>query len=81
MQAVVLRDHGEPEVLGIEDIPDPSPGAEDVLVEVHSTALNRADLLQRRGLYPGQPAAFEVPGMEFAGTVVECGDRVSGEAV
>ncbi len=76
MRAVVLETHGGPEVLTIRDVPDPVPGPEEVLVDVRATALNRADLLQRMGLYPGPPMEHEIPGMEFAGTVVEVGDRV-----
>jgi putative PIG3 family NAD(P)H quinone oxidoreductase len=48
-----------------------------VLVQVRATALNRADLLQRRGLYPNPfPDAHDVPGMEFSGTVASVGERV-----
>lgn len=77
MQAVVLESHGGPEVLTLREVPDPAPGPEEVLVEVVGTALNRADLLQRMGLYPDpSPASeHEIPGMEFAGRVVEVGPR------
>jgi NADPH:quinone reductase len=75
MRAVVLAEHGGPEVLRVVDVPDPEPGAEEVVVEVVATALNRADLLQRRGRYPGPPMEHEIPGMEFAGRVVAAGDR------
>jgi putative PIG3 family NAD(P)H quinone oxidoreductase len=81
MRAVVLRDKGGPEVLGIEDVPDPVPGPEDLLVDVAATALNRADLLQRRGAYPGPPMVHEIPGLEFAGRVAATGDRVTGWSV
>ena len=86
MRAVVLRGYGGPEVLRIEDVPAPAPGAEDILVSVSATALNRADLLQRLGLYPNPHAAdLEIPGLEFAGTVKAVGDRVTawkpGDAV
>ena len=77
MKAVVLRDHGGPEVLEIEDVPDPKPGPEDVLVRVVSTALNRADILQRMGLYPGPKAANEIPGLEYAGVVEQVGSHVT----
>jgi len=76
MRAVVLDEHGDVDVLEIREVPDPVPGPEEVLVHVASTALNRADLLQRMGLYPGPPAELEIPGMEFAGTVAAVGDRV-----
>lgn len=77
MRAVVLRDKGGPEVLRIEDVPDPEPGPEEIAVAVTGTALNRADLLQRRGLYPGPKMAHEIPGLEFAGRVSALGQRVS----
>lgn len=81
MRAVVLRDKGGPEVLGVEEVPDPVAGPEEVLVDVVATALNRADLLQRRGLYPGPPMEHEIPGMEFAGRVAGVGDRVTAWSV
>lgn len=78
MRAVVLRSHGGPDSLTIEDVPDPVGGPEDVLVRVRSTALNRADLLQTMGMYPNpRPAAIEIPGLEFAGVVEAVGDRVT----
>lgn len=81
MRAVVLDTYGGTEVLGIRDIPAPVPGPEEVLVDVTSTALNRADLLQRQGLYPGPKMDHEVPGMEFSGTVAAIGDRVASAKV
>lgn len=53
------------------------PGPEEVVVEVAATALNRADVLQRMGFYPqpGLAPAFEIPGLELAGRVVQLGDR------
>jgi putative PIG3 family NAD(P)H quinone oxidoreductase len=86
MRAVVLRAHGGPEVLTIEEVPDPVPGPEEVLVDIASTAVNRADLLQRMGFYPPPFAeALEIPGLEFAGTVRACGSRATrwrpGDAV
>ena len=78
MKAVVLREHGGPEVLQIEDVPSPICGAEDILVSVVATALNRADLLQRMGFYPNPfPQGPEIPGLEFAGTVKAVGERVT----
>jgi putative PIG3 family NAD(P)H quinone oxidoreductase len=77
MRAVVLRSHGGPECLTIEDVPDPVVGADDVLVDIRATALNRADLLQVMGLYPNPyPGTVEIPGMEFSGTVAAVGARV-----
>ncbi len=57
MRAVVLEEKGGPEVLRVREVPAPRPGPEEVVVEVVATALNRADLLQRRGFYPGPPMA------------------------
>ena len=72
MRAVVLTEFGEPQVLRVAEVPVPVPAADEVLVRVHATALNRADLLQRRGLYPNPfPGAHDIPGMEFAGEVVD----------
>ncbi len=75
MRAVVLRSHGGPEVLQLEDVADPEPGPEEVLVDVVATALNRADLIQRMGFYPGPPMALEIPGLEFSGRVAAVGAR------
>ncbi|MFN7965522.1 MAG: NAD(P)H-quinone oxidoreductase [Acidobacteriota bacterium] len=65
---------GPPEVLQLREVPDPTAGAGEVLVQVHATALNRADLLQRRGHYPAPPGVpADIPGLEVAGEVVRCG--------
>jgi NADPH:quinone reductase len=88
MRAVVISRFGGPEVLEIQDVPAPQAGPEEVLVRVRSTALNRADLLQRSGRYAAPPGASEnIPGLEFAGEVAALGanaqrrhegDRVMG---
>jgi len=78
---VVLNEYGDEQVLQLAEVPDPVPGPEEVLVQVESTAVNRADLLQRMGLYPGPPMAHEIPGLEFAGRVVGRGERVGGVGV
>ncbi|MEC9450242.1 MAG: zinc-binding dehydrogenase, partial [Actinomycetota bacterium] len=74
MRAAVITAYGGPEVLQVADVPEPVPGPAEVLVDVVASALNRADLLQRMGLYPGPPMDPEVPGLEFAGRVVAMGD-------
>jgi NADPH:quinone reductase len=82
MRAAVITKPGGPEVLSIESRPVPSPGPDDVLVRVHTSAINRADVLQRMGRYPapaGVPA--EIPGLEFAGDVVATGANVRDRAV
>jgi NADPH2:quinone reductase len=60
----------------IHNLPLPIPGPNQVLIKVASTALNRADTLQRRGLYPPPAGVTEVLGLELAGTVVETGEPV-----
>lgn len=78
MKAVVLRSHGGTEVLQFEDIPSLVPDDHDIVVAVHATALNRADLLQRMGLYPNPfPEEYDVPGLEYAGVVEAVGSRVT----
>lgn len=77
MRAVVLNEYGTTDVLSLADVPRPEPGADELLVRLRATALNRADLLQRMGFYPGPPMEHEIPGMEFAGTVESTGARVT----
>lgn len=74
MRAIRIEGPARDLVLG--DVPRPEVGAESVLVEVHATAVNRADLLQRRGLYPPPPGESEILGLEAAGVVSEVGADV-----
>ena len=69
MRAVVISEFGGPEVLRVASRPDPVPGRGEIVVRVATSGVNRADLLQRRGLYPPPHGESEVPGLEFAGTV------------
>ncbi|HQR26016.1 MAG TPA: NAD(P)H-quinone oxidoreductase [Nocardioides sp.] len=78
MLAVTATEPGGPEVLRLQERPDPRPGPHDVLVEVAATAVNRADLLQRRGFYPPPPGASDVLGLECSGTVADVGSAVTG---
>jgi putative PIG3 family NAD(P)H quinone oxidoreductase len=74
MHAAVITRPGPPEVLAVREVPTPTPGAEQILVRVRASALNRADLLQRRGGYPAPPGApADVPGLEYAGEVAALG--------
>jgi putative PIG3 family NAD(P)H quinone oxidoreductase len=78
MKAVVFKGKGGPEVIALEERPDPAPSRGEVLVRVRAAALNRADLLQRRGLYPPPPGTRpDVPGMELAGEVAALGEGVT----
>ena len=74
MKAAWIAKFGGPDGLEIRNVPKPRPVADQVLVRVRVSALNRADLLQRQGKYPA-PAGFpqEIPGIEFAGEVAEVG--------
>lgn len=81
MHAVVVTRPGGPEVLEWREVPDPVAGPHEVLVRVAATAVNRADLMQRRGHYPPPPGASDYPGLECSGTVVELGARVTGWSV
>ena len=63
--------------LKIEHGPMPTPRAGEVLIKVHSAGLNRADLLQRKGLYPPPEDASPIMGLEVSGTVVALGDQVT----
>jgi putative PIG3 family NAD(P)H quinone oxidoreductase len=78
MRALTILRPGGPEVLEIRSVAEPSIGPEEVLVRVRASALNRADVLQRRGLYPAPPGApADIPGLEFAGEIEACGTLVA----
>jgi putative PIG3 family NAD(P)H quinone oxidoreductase len=78
MRAAVITRSGGPEVLEIREVPTPVPATGEVLVRVHGSALNRADLLQREGRYPAPSGAAQaIPGLEFAGEVVRRGMAVT----
>jgi len=84
VRAVVLTEKGGPEVLRVhDDVPDPEPGPDEVVVDVVATALNRADVLQRMGFYPqpGPVPEHEIPGLELAGRVSAVGPRVTAWSV
>jgi putative PIG3 family NAD(P)H quinone oxidoreductase len=78
MYAVTIAQPGGPEVLTWSEVPDPVPGPGEVLVDVHASAVNRPDLLQRAGHYPPPPGAPPYPGLECSGLVAAVGPQVSG---
>ena len=80
MYAVTVTEPGGPEVLEWSKVPDPRPGPGEVLIQVHASGVNRADLLQRSGRYPPPPGAPPYPGLECSGVVVEVGPEVTGVA-
>jgi len=78
MRAVVVDQPGDPEVMRLADVPDPVAQPGEVVLRVHATAVNRADLLQRMGFYPPPPGASEILGLEASGEVDQVGDGVEG---
>jgi len=80
MRAVVVEQHGGPEVLQAIERPDPSPGPGGLLVEVAAAGVNFMDIYQREGRPPYLGGVPFVPGAEGAGTVTAVGDGVSGFA-
>jgi putative PIG3 family NAD(P)H quinone oxidoreductase len=78
MHAITVTEPGGPEVLTWTEVPDPTPGPGEVLLDVAASAVNRADLLQRQGSYPPPPGTSDVIGLECSGTVAELGPDVTG---
>jgi NADPH:quinone reductase len=77
MRAAIITRPGGPEVLTVRGVSPPNVAAHHVIVRVHASALNRADLLQREGRYPVPAGApHDIPGLEFAGEVAEVGPEV-----
>jgi len=78
MKAVLIDRPGDESVLRIGEAPEPVLGAGALRLRVVATAVNRADLLQRQGLYPAPPGASPILGLECAGTVIEVAPGVTG---
>jgi putative PIG3 family NAD(P)H quinone oxidoreductase len=79
MKAVRFTGKGGPEVVELAEVEAPAPSRGEVLVRVRAAAMNRADLLQRRGLYPPPPGFREdIPGLELAGEIAALGEAVTG---
>lgn len=78
MWAITFEEPGPPEVLRWTEVAVPEARRGELLVRVRATAVNRADVLQRRGLYPPPPGVRpDIPGLEFAGVVENVGEGVS----
>ena len=77
MYAVTVPEPGGPEALVWAEVPDPEPGPDEVLIDIVASAVNRADLLQRAGLYPPPPGAPAYPGLECSGLVAAIGPLVT----
>ena len=81
MRAVVITRHGPPEVLRVEERPDPPVGPGQVRIAVKAAGINFADLMARAGTYPDAPPVPCVVGYEVAGEVESVGDGVEGTSV
>jgi tumor protein p53-inducible protein 3 len=81
MRAILVHEPGDERVLQLGEAPSPTLGPEDVRIRVRATAVNRADLLQRQGMYPPPPGASPIIGLECAGEVLELGPEASGVRV
>ncbi|MDE2508898.1 MAG: zinc-dependent alcohol dehydrogenase family protein [Planctomycetota bacterium] len=82
MKAVVFDRFGEPgEVLGVREVPDPTPGPGEVLVRMIASPINPSDLLVTRGLYGKLPTLPATPGFEGVGIVEKAGPGVLGRFV
>jgi putative PIG3 family NAD(P)H quinone oxidoreductase len=81
VRAIVFEEFGDEGVLRWDEVPDPSCGPGQVVIETRATSVNRADLLQRQGFYPPPPGASEILGLEGAGRIVEVGDEVADWSV
>jgi putative PIG3 family NAD(P)H quinone oxidoreductase len=78
VRAVIFDQPGDPDVLHVGEVADPIPQPGEVLLRVRATAVNRADLLQRRGFYPPPPGASSILGLEAAGEIESLGEGVRG---
>ncbi|MFB7504925.1 NAD(P)H-quinone oxidoreductase [Streptomyces broussonetiae] len=78
MKAVSIKEPGGPEVLEWIEVEDPLPAVGEVLVDVVAGGLNRADIMQRWGLYPLAPGTSPYPGLEVSGRISAVGEGVSG---
>ncbi len=77
MRAVVVSQPGDVDALEVVDLPVPEPGPGEVLIEVTAAGVNRADLMQRRGLYDPPPGATSVLGLECSGSIAAVGEGVT----
>ena len=82
ISAVIYDKHGNPpEVLQIDRRPQPTPGANEVVVEMRAAPINPADLNQIEGKYPIRSELPATPGFEGSGVVVELGENVENISI
>lgn len=77
VKAIIVTEPGDAGKMQFTDVPDPVAGDDEVLVQVHASALNRADINQREGNYPAQHGASQIMGLELAGEVAAVGSKVT----
>ena len=78
MKAIVVQTEQPDRRLVWQEVPDPTYGPAEVLVDVYAAGLNRADLMQRAGNYPPPPGASDILGLEIAGRIAAVGADVTG---
>src|SRR5271169_2465746 len=78
MKAIVFDTPGAEDVLTLGEAPSPPLAAQEIRIRVRAAAVNRADLMQRQGMYPPPPGASPILGLECAGDVIEVGGAVRG---
>lgn len=81
MKAIRASEFGGPDVLNLEDVPDLTPGAGEVVVRVHAAGVNPVDTYILAGTYAFQPPLPYTPGMDGAGEVIAVGEGVTRAAV
>ena len=81
MKAILIDEPGDESVMKLADAPSPERAAGELRIRVFASGVNRADLLQRQGLYPPPPGASKILGLECAGELVEVAADVEGWSV
>ena len=78
MKAILHREFGGPEVLGVSNnVEMPKIEKDEVLIKVHAAGINRPDILQRSGGYPPPPGASKILGLEVSGEIVDVGEDIN----
>jgi putative PIG3 family NAD(P)H quinone oxidoreductase len=81
MFAITQKDFGGPETLEWSRVADPQPEPGEVIIDITATAVNRADLLQRKGNYPPPPGTTDILGLECSGTIVSVGAALTMDRI
>ena len=77
MKAIIVREFGPPDVMRLEEVPDPSPGPGQVRVRVMAAGVNPVDAYTRTGTYARKPALPYTPGLDYAGVIDQVGEGVT----